>query len=327
MSSQAHKPQTSRIRLPAVFRRRVPPTVAGPWLLGRRRVYILPTRAGMLYAMTLIAMLIGSVNYNLGLGYVLTFLLAGLAVVAMLHTHYNLVQVSVEHGRAESAFKGGSVEYQLIVRNPSARMRHAIALRAAGQRSVFIDVEGQNSTVANLRMPAHKRGLRELGRVTVWSEFPLGLFYAWSYVDSNLAALVYPSPSDDPSIAHGSGEGRGDQATAGPGMDDFFGLRPYVPGDPPRHVAWKALTRGDTLLVKMFNGHADQVLNFDWQALDPRMEVEMRLSQLCRGILDAEASGNLYSLTLPGQTLGPAQGQAHLSHCLDALALMDPADE
>jgi hypothetical protein len=48
---------------------------AGPVVLVQRRIFILPTRQGFVFAGVLVLMLIGSINYGLSLGFVLTFLL------------------------------------------------------------------------------------------------------------------------------------------------------------------------------------------------------------------------------------------------------------
>ena len=45
--------------------------------LTQRTVYILPTRPGLMLGLTLLTLLVASINYQLNLGYLLTFLLAG----------------------------------------------------------------------------------------------------------------------------------------------------------------------------------------------------------------------------------------------------------
>jgi hypothetical protein len=60
------------------------------WQLGQRNIYILPTRAGFTFAGTLLVMLLAAINYQLNLGYALTFLLAGAGLVSMHVTHGNL---------------------------------------------------------------------------------------------------------------------------------------------------------------------------------------------------------------------------------------------
>ncbi len=54
------------------------------------RIYILPTRHGYAFVLALCAMLLGAINYSNGLAYALTFLLASLALVSMLHANRNL---------------------------------------------------------------------------------------------------------------------------------------------------------------------------------------------------------------------------------------------
>ncbi|HEY8359234.1 MAG TPA: DUF58 domain-containing protein, partial [Ramlibacter sp.] len=58
--------------------------------LTQRNVYILPTRPGFMLGATLLVLLVGSINYQLNLGYLLTFLLAGSAVVGMHVCHATL---------------------------------------------------------------------------------------------------------------------------------------------------------------------------------------------------------------------------------------------
>jgi len=46
-----------------------------PAVLSSRHIYILPTRFGWLFLAVLLGMLLGSINYTLRLGFVLTFML------------------------------------------------------------------------------------------------------------------------------------------------------------------------------------------------------------------------------------------------------------
>ncbi|RYY51999.1 MAG: DUF58 domain-containing protein, partial [Comamonadaceae bacterium] len=58
--------------------------------LTQRNVYIVPTRAGWMLAGTLLVLLVASINYQLNLGYLLTFLLAGSVAVGMHVCHATL---------------------------------------------------------------------------------------------------------------------------------------------------------------------------------------------------------------------------------------------
>src|SRR5512145_1111727 len=105
--------------------------VAGPVRLTQRRVYVLPSQAGLLLGLTLLLMLLGCINYNLGLGYVLTFLLAGVALVSMLHTFRNLAQLELLPGRAEPVFAGDTAAFSALLHNPTRLARFSVGVAAA----------------------------------------------------------------------------------------------------------------------------------------------------------------------------------------------------
>jgi uncharacterized protein (DUF58 family) len=104
------------------------------------------------------------------------------------------------------------------------------------------------------------------------------------------------------------------------GDEDFAGMRPFHPGDSPRRIAWKAYAREQGLQVKLYAGTAVTSHVFDWDSLEG-MDVESRLSQLCRWIEDAHAEGRAFALKLPGVDVPPNVGPAHRQHCLTALAM------
>src|SRR5690606_10061092 len=83
------------------------------------------------------------------------------------------------------------------------------------------------------------------------------------------------------------------------GMDELAWLREFREGDSPRQVAWKAYARGQPLLVREYHGAGAQQRDFDYEAL-PGLDMEERLSQLTRWILDAAARGEAWVLRLPG---------------------------
>src|SRR5665647_785602 len=75
-------------RFRAWFENRLP--LSDQVTLTQRTVYILPTRPGLMLAVTLLVLLVASINYQLNLGYLLTFLLAGSALVGMHVCHGTL---------------------------------------------------------------------------------------------------------------------------------------------------------------------------------------------------------------------------------------------
>lgn len=303
-----------------VFRRHAPEP--GVVFLGQRRVYILPTRHGLTFGAVVVLMLIGSINYSLSLGYVLTFLLAGLGIVSILHTFRNLAHLYVSAGRVAPVFAGDTAQFQLALENKGEFDRHSLSLTCRGTVT-SCDVSAHRQQWVTVPLKAEKRGWLPLERVTLDTRFPLGLMRAWSYVQPDIQALVYPRPDTAPLPLPQSESDAGDSVSAGAGSDDFSGLRPYQPSDSPRHVAWKASARSESLLTKLFAGQASSELWFEWEHLPIGMNTEARLSRLARWVLLADEHGLRYGLKIPGAVVPLGEGAQHRERCLKELALYD----
>lgn len=295
--------------------------VPGTIVLVQRRVFILPTAHGLLFAAVLVLMLTGSVNYNLSLGYVLTFLLGAMGVNAMLYTFRNLANLQVSPGRAGAVFAGEPARFALRLENPGDETRYAIGLTRDRRTSSYVDVPARQIAVASITVPTEKRGRMAAGRLRLFTRFPLGLYYAWAYVEPDAPCIVYPRPAPPGIPLPRSSSANGNGTEQGQGSEDFSGLRQYHPGDSTRHIAWKAAARDQGLLTKQFAGRADTDLRLTWDQVPGQPGVEERLSQLTRWVVDAHELGLAYSLALPGIAIPSASGDAHRTRCLEALAL------
>ncbi len=300
------------------------PPEPSPVVLSQRRVYVLPTRAGLAYAASLLVLLIGAINYNLSLGYVLTFLLAGLGITAILHTFRNLVGLSIAPNRADPVFAGEMARFQFLIRGTGRLMaRRAIRVYLADGDSTLIDVPADGETVAELTLPAPRRGWLVLPRIGLITTYPLGLIRTWAYCAPDFRCLVYPQPAASvPPLPWAAGIMGHDQH-GGRGNDDFAGLRNHQAVDPPRHVAWKVAARQGRdapLLTKQFDGAASARIWLEWDALTGH-DPESRLAILTRWALDCHAGGLVWGMRLPGSEFQPRQGAAHLQQVLRALAL------
>lgn len=294
----------------------------GPIELHRRRVYILPSKTGLGYALLLLLLLVGSTNYGNSLGFMLTFLLFGMAWAAMHHTYRNLVRLRVQAAPAPPVFAGAPARFMVEFEDPNSTPRRALQARLPDLAPVPFDVTGRGRVV--LERPTARRGWLDLGRFTVDTVYPLGLFRAWAHVDLGLRCLVFPRPAPPggPPVPAAPASDR--DGARGLGGDDFSGLRSYQPGDAPRHVYWKGVARAFTVLTKQFGGDESEQLWLDWEHV-PEADPEARLERLCRWALDAETAGQAYGLRLPGRTVEPGQGAEHLERCLTELALFRPA--
>lgn len=298
----------------------------GDFRLTQRNVYVLPSRPGLLYAAILLAMLIGSINYALSLGFMLTFLLGAVAVVAMLHTFRNLATLVLRPGKAEAVFAGQPAEFSLLLINTGRNERFALRLLAPGMaQPEVVDVAASAEQLVRVAVPTRRRGLMPVPRIRLWSEFPLGLWRVWTYWQPAMSVLVYPSPETPavplPPATTLAGDGKG----SGGGEDDVAAVRPYRPGDSPRRIAWRAVARSgsDELLTKQFEGGERGELWLDWQQLPTHLDVEARFSRLARWVIDADARGARWALRLPGQSIELDGGGAHRQRCLEALALAE----
>src|SRR5919197_1278003 len=91
------------------------PPERGAVVLVHRRVYIVPSGIGWLFAATLGLLLVGSINYAIALGFALTFFLAGLALAGMVHTARNLARMAISTGRSVPVFAGERAQFRLLL--------------------------------------------------------------------------------------------------------------------------------------------------------------------------------------------------------------------
>ena len=308
----------------------------GEIFLHRRQVFILPTKAGLGFAVLLLLLLLGATNYNLALGFALTFLLTSCALVDMVLTYRNLGQLHLRPGRAASVFAGEAARFELHLNNRTRLDRYAIGVDFAGANwpHYVVDAPAGGSAALVLSCATEQRGYLPAPRVRLVTRFPLGLFRAWSYWRPDLRVLVYPFPELEapPLPMAGSARDTGGGALPVIGSDDFAGIRSYQAGDPMRSLAWRQIARldlayGGQLVTKHFErGGADQLV-LDFDAMAPTMHLELRLSRMTRWVLDAEQRGLPYALRIGAHEFAPAVGAAHQAACLRALALHGLAPE
>lgn len=321
----AHPLRWARARIDAWVLGRVRKQ-AGPVEVARNRVYIVPTRFGWGFALMLLVMLLGAMNYSNSMAFALTFLLGGLGLVCMHHTHANLVHVLLRIGRARPVYAGEAAHFEWLIDNPAAHPRYALACawsRAAPQ-GVAVDVPAQSFAGCTLSVETTRRGWLEVGIVEISTEFPLGLFHAWTWVHLDARCLVFPQPGAagvPPPLASGEAGASGQSRS---GQDEFSGLRNYQRGDALRSIHWKSLPKTAVPMVKQFSESVAHSVWLDWN-LTPGHGTEEKLSRLCRWVLDADAEGRVYGLDLPGIRIAPGQGESHRFECLKALALFDRA--
>jgi uncharacterized protein (DUF58 family) len=294
-----------------------------PMIVNRRRVYILPTRFGLMLAAILVAMLIAGLNYNSNLGLAFAFLMISIALVTMHHCNRNLLGLSVDVTTEVDAFAGREASFEFVLQNDSTVERRDIEVRcmaASGIRSVAAASSGS----VTVDVPVPRRGITRFAHFELRTRHPFGWFHAWTYVQSPLTAYVAPSPHGTRTLPAAAGAGSGLRSDLR-GDEDFAGLRAYEPGVPLKHMAWKVLARGGEPAVQTYSSLAAQPEWLEWAALEGQ-DTETRLSQLCLWVLDSDAAQRVYGLRIPGKEIAPARGAAHRFACLRALAVFGNAE-
>jgi len=284
------------------------------------RVYILPTGVGLVFALMAFAMLLGSMNYNNNLSFLLTFMLVGLGFVSMHQCQRNLVGLELSFAGTDPVFAGQSALFRIAVTNHAKSSRYRIWLYADEAHSETHDLQPGESRVFVLPVATDKRGWITLNRFGIRTLFPFELFRSWAWLHMELKGIVYPHPADDAPQPPATQSALGHRQHDARGEEDFAGLRKFQSGDSPRNVAWKAYARSGQLLSKQFSGADTSSQWLDFDEVDAS-DIEERLSILTRWIVNADRTREDYGLRLPGQSFPPAHGDAHRRQCLEALGL------
>jgi uncharacterized protein (DUF58 family) len=294
-------------------------------VLRHSRIYILPTSRGVALIATLAIMLLTAMNYALSLGYALAFLAGGMVAAALLATFRNLAGLAASPLGAGETFAGGELEFTLTLVSGS-RERIGITVAARQGWTSSVDLPPGATRPIGISIPAPTRGRQGLGRISLSSDFPLGIWRGWAYVHFPLTGTVFPAPEAGapplPPGRHGSFVGRSSRLAD----TELAGLREYERGDAQNHIAWKAVARGAGWYSKQFEGAGGGgTLELHWEDMPASIDTETRLSRLTAWILAAERAARPFSLHIPGTVLPAGQGAAHRRTALTALALFPPA--
>ena len=300
--------------------------------LTQRNVYILPTGAGWMLALTLLVLLVASINFQLNLGYLLTFLLAGSAAVGMHICHATLRGTQLRLLPPEPQFLGQGAMLAVELSSTRRTPRHGIALATYGEAAAgtrhwaWTDVPAEGTATVHIGFRPARRGLHPAPLITAETRFPLGTFRVWTYWRPAAQVLVYPAPETPaPPLPPGEPRAGGTGSAPSQGIGEFDGVRAYRRGDPLKLVVWKkaakSLATGTDDLVSRDAQQAQRHELWLDLARAALPDHEARVSRLTAWVLQADRLGLDYGLRLPGVEIAPDGGAAHRRNCLEALAL------
>ena len=315
-------------RFHAWFENRLP--LSDQVTLTQRTVYILPTRPGLMLGVTLLVLLVASINYQLNLGYLLTFLLAGSALVGMHVCHGTLRGLAMNLQAPSAHYAGAKAPIDVQLTNTRRTPRYGIGLSVLDSQQArhwaWADVPAQGSTNVQIAFTPSRRGAHRLPTLTLETRFPLGTFRVWTVWRPAAQVLVYPAPeAQAPPLPPGEPRaGKAAHTARAQNTGEFDGVRGYKRGDPLKLVVWKKAAKADEqgngLVVRDSTQDNALELWLDYVQAGTAGP-EHKLSRLCAWVLAADKLGVLYGLRLPSLSIAPANGEAHKRQCLQALAL------
>jgi uncharacterized protein (DUF58 family) len=275
-------------------------------------------------ATTLLVLLIASINYQLNLGYLLTFLLAGSAAAGMHVCHSTLRGLTLNLMQPPPQFAGAAATLSVVLTNTRHSVRYGIGLAVLDHEHpgqwAWTDVPAQGSSTVQVAFKPGRRGLNHVPPLTAETRFPLGTFRVWTVWRPAAKVLVYPHPEAfPPPLPAGEPRAGGLGQARAHSSGEFEGVRAYQRGDPIKMIVWKKAAKSpelvsrDTLQAQRYELWLDL-------AQAGHMDLEHKLSRLTAWVLQADKLGLDYGLRLPHQRIAPAAGEAHKRRCLEALA-------
>jgi uncharacterized protein (DUF58 family) len=291
--------------------------------LTQRNVYILPTRAGWMLLLTLLILLIAAINYQINLGYLLTFMLAGAAAVGMYSCHNNLRGIHLHLQLPAAVFAGQAVPLKIDLAQKGKRPRYGIGMALLdGEDWAWVDVPAQGSASVQLAWPAVQRGWQACPTLSAQTHYPLGHFRVWTVWCPASQILVYPQPENPvPTLPAGTPTQGGQASASSSASGEFDGVRPYRRGDARKAIVWKKMAKGGELVSRDSQQLHSSELCLDYHYTGAGMDKEARLSRLAAWVLAAHQADLSYSLRLPHTEIAADSGAAQRDKCLQALAL------
>lgn len=287
--------------------------------LNQRRIFVFPTKAGMLYLSLIGLLVLTAINYQNNAVYALAFLLAGQFVVAILASYSNLAGLKLRRGVPSPGYAGDRVTFRIVLARKKNKQYYAIRVGWPGSYMGEIHLDVQTESTLEIYHLAPRRGVLKPGRILIETFYPLGLVRAWSWLDLQLQSDVYPKPLPCRPMPISQSESGVGHSTAQTQQDEFNNIRPWRQFDPPRQILWKAYAKQQPLMTMEFT---ESVLSEVWidDSLLAGKGLEERLSYVCHTVLQLAQQDVQYGLRLGTLRIEPGKGEEHRQKILKTLA-------
>lgn len=288
-----------------------------PLRINWRRIFVLPTKPGIFFAVITFLMLVASLNFNNNMGLMMTFLLFGVAQVAMYRVFLNIRNLLIHHVVAKPVFLGQHAVFDIYLQ--ADQDKFDICMDKPDASRFISELQKGDIKYISTQQITRKRGWQRCEKIKIYSSYPFGLFYAWIWAKPDVQCLVYPRPEDSapPLPLDLYSEGQTEKIIHG---DDFHGLKPFQSGDSLRLIAWKRTAQTGELISRELQQYQGEKLVLNYANV-PLADVEKKLSRLTAWVVEAQQMQLDYCLILPGFNSGFGYSGKHYLNCLKALAL------
>lgn len=298
--------------------RRIPR--ADEYRLGRRNIFVLPTREGMMFAGLLVLCLLTGINYQNSLIYLFTFFLGTAFYGTIFQTYRNLDDLHITVISVGQAVAGERIPVTLRLSAPDGVARPSLVFMPPDRNAVSVSIQEAASEQLVLPVPSRQRGYVAVPPIRIETDFPFGLIRAWTWIRPATHGIATPRPVRPPRSGEATDE-TSPESTNVPTHDDGHGdirLRAYRVGDALRRVNWKRFARTGHMTVADWDSPPADPTWIDWEQF-PGVERELRLGYLAWQVDEAFRGEAPYGLRLPGRELPPDLGETHYRRCLEAL--------
>ncbi len=295
------------------------------------RTYIMPTRFGLYYGVSMILLLAVAYTYTNNIVYFICFFLISFGHLSMWVTNFNISRLQIEALPTQDFFADETGKLRIQIENNNEKSSYLLNVRLAKQKDSKKIEEVQRKTNQVLEVPfhVHERGWQNVPKIILESSYPFGLLQSWKTKKSDLKVLVYPKREGTlllPRTGQAENPDSQEVTIKDAKENDFQGHKPYRTSDSFRRIDWKALARTQHLLVKQFESESQGALQLRWDGLN-HLNFEKKLNQLSLWIDLCEKQSTPYQLVLPNYTSSMNCGPLHAKECLVKLALFEGANE
>ncbi|MFC3120430.1 DUF58 domain-containing protein [Agaribacter flavus] len=291
---------------------------------GLHNTFILPTSFGWSTIAVAICLFVLGTNYQNNIVLSLSYFIIALNLLSLFHNYFFFTQYKITVCPPIPDYANRKPHIRLQISSSGQYLGGELNFIIEGKSYHFPNETSHDNTEVSfdIRLPKQKRGLHDLGKVTVNGIYGFGLFKCWSYIVPKCPLIVYPAVEKRAIVLHHMHDENLVDKSSDSQLsisDNLQGIRQYQKTDPLHHVSWKHLAKGLGLLSKDFNESKGVS---GWLRLKDHADLplERALSVLCFQVQELSRDKVSFGLDLGDHKILPNLGEKHLQECLLSLA-------